>query len=242
MSTSPRLALPLLAAAQAQKHVTHNEALLRLDGLLHAGILGTRADPPGSPQEGDGYLIGDNAGGEWSGRNSQFALFRDGVWHYADPFDGFAVFDRTTGGWLIFSNGAWQAADGIVSADRLLAEAPFGAQSWHKVIETELAGLSGAAVSTAPLIPDRAIVYCVSTRTVSAVTGAVSYDCGLSGEPSKFGGSLGIAAGSSNLGVIGPTAFYSPAAVQLSANGGAFTGGTVRLAVHCFVPVAPSPD
>ena len=31
--TTPRSGLPLLAAAQAQKHVTHNEALLQLDAL-----------------------------------------------------------------------------------------------------------------------------------------------------------------------------------------------------------------
>lgn len=38
--TTARLGLPIMAPAQAQKHVTHNEALLLLDGstkLVNAG-------------------------------------------------------------------------------------------------------------------------------------------------------------------------------------------------------------
>ena len=88
-------------------------------------------------------------------------------------------------------------------------------------------------------IPNRAIVFCVSTRTVTAITGAASYDCGLAGERSKFGGSLSIAAGSNNAGVIGPTAFYADTPVRLSANGGNFTGGAVRVAIHYILPRVP---
>ena len=35
MTVTPRLSLPLLAAGPAQKHVTHNDALVRLDALIH---------------------------------------------------------------------------------------------------------------------------------------------------------------------------------------------------------------
>jgi hypothetical protein len=94
---------------------------------------------------------------------------------------------------------------------------------------------------TTIVIPNRAIVIGVSTRTTETVTGATSYDCGTASEPSKFGGSLGIAVGSTNAGVIGPTAFYSDTPVRLTAGGGSFTGGKVRVAVHhlfCDVPTA----
>ena len=52
MSDTPRLGLPLLAAGQAQKHVTHNDALMRLDALAHLAVA-SRAQtvPPGSPGE-----------------------------------------------------------------------------------------------------------------------------------------------------------------------------------------------
>jgi hypothetical protein len=94
-------------------------------------------------------------------------------------------------------------------------------------------------VASSVMIPARAIVFCVSVRTTQAVSGASSFDCGLSGEANKFGGSLGISMGSSNLGVIGPTAIYSDTSIVLSANGGDFTGGEVEIAIHAWLPMAP---
>ena len=48
--TTPNLAWPVIAAAQAQKHVTHNEALHRLDTLVHLAVLDRGlAAPPGAP-------------------------------------------------------------------------------------------------------------------------------------------------------------------------------------------------
>ncbi|MBO9422911.1 hypothetical protein J7481_25625 [Labrenzia sp. R4_2] len=79
----------------------------------------------------------------------------------------------------------------------------------------------------------------MSTRTTTAITGAASYDCGISGETSKFGGSLGIAEGSTNAGVIGPQAFYSDTNVRLTADGGSFTAGAVKVALHYLLPVVP---
>ena len=74
---------------------------------------------------------------------------------------------------------------------------------------------------------------------MTEISGAASYDCGLAGEPSKFGASLGVAAGSENVGAIGPTAFYAPTSIRLTANGGDFAGGAVRIAIHCILPRAP---
>jgi len=80
----------------------------------------------------------------------------------------------------------------------------------------------------------------VTTRTLEDVTGAASFDCGSAPGGSQYGGSLGIAAGSENVGVIGPTAIYAPGDVVLTANGGAFTGGRVLVVAHVLeMGVAP---
>ena len=107
------------------------------------------------------------------------------------------------------------------------------------VAEELLSGLSGTSVTSTIAIPNRAIVLGVSTRTVTAITGATSYDCGISGQTSKFGGSLGVSAGSTNVGVIGPQAFYAATPIILTAQGGNFTGGAVRLSIHYLLPIAP---
>ncbi len=120
----------------------------------------------------------------------------------------------------------------------MLCESAHKAQSQFVTVD-ELISVSGSFTESTLIIPSRAIVFCAATRVVEAVTGASSYGCGISGETSKFGGSLGVAMGSNNAGVIGPTAFYSDTPVRLTANGGNFTGGKVRLSLHYFLPVVP---
>jgi len=127
-----------------------------------------------------------------------------------------------------------------VLADMTLAQAPSGAAIGAHVVEELLSGLTGASVTSTITIPDRAIVLAVSARTVTAITGATSYDCGIAGTPNKFGGALGIAAGSANVGVIGPQAFYAPTQIVLTATGGNFTGGAVRVAIQYLQPSAPT--
>ena len=80
----------------------------------------------------------------------------------------------------------------------------------------------------------------VASRTTEAITGATSYDVGIAGEADKFGGTLGIALGATNIGVIGPTAFYANTRVRVTANGSNFTGGKVRLIVYFLEMSAPA--
>ena len=137
---------------------------------------------------------------------------------------------------------------GLAEVSGLLAQAeavtaalsPSGAGTGMAIAEELIADLSGASVDSTILIPDRAIVLGVSTRTVTAITGATAYDCGIDGEPAMFGGTLGIAAGAVNVGVVGPRAFYADTPVRLTASGGSFTGGAVRIAIHYLSSGAPA--
>ena len=57
--TTTKLLLPYILAAQAQKHVTHNEALRMLDGLVQLSVLDRNLTaPPASPADGDRYIVG----------------------------------------------------------------------------------------------------------------------------------------------------------------------------------------
>ena len=232
MSETPNLALPLLAAGQAQKHVTVNEALRRLDVMARITLKAERASVPNNKEDGEAWLVADGATGLWSGWDGDIAVWWDGAWARIPAREGWRA-------WIIDEameatrlNGAWRRG--------LLAASPMGAASFQRILEEELFDLSGPVVETAIAIPARAIVLCVSTRTSVAITGASSYDCGIDGQVSKFGGSLGAAAGSSNLGVIWPEPFWSDTPVRLSANGGDFTGGAVRVAIHYWMPEAPA--
>jgi len=121
-----------------------------------------------------------------------------------------------------------------------VAKGAMGGTTGMAVLEQTISGLSGASVTSSIRIPDRSIVLGVSTRVLTAVTGAASFDCGVAGETGKFGVALGTTSGSTNAGVVGPEAFYADTPIVLKANGGSFTGGAVRIAIHYLTLGAPT--
>lgn len=107
---STRWTLPLLQAGQAQKEVTHNEALILIDALTHplvqeAGL----ATPPVAPLAGQCWIIGSSASGIWSGRDNQLACYTAGGWRYLQPAHGALVWlaDQQQPAW--FDGAMWQS-------------------------------------------------------------------------------------------------------------------------------------
>ncbi|WP_306148897.1 MULTISPECIES: DUF2793 domain-containing protein [unclassified Roseibium] len=239
MSTTARHKLPLIAASQAQKEITHNEALSVLDALSHLAVLDRGLTAPPAASDGDSYIVASGGTGDWTGQDGNIAHYADGAWMFLVPFIGLIAFISDEGTLAVYTATGWANYGALLSQVATLSRTPSGAESRMCTVEEELSGLSGASVDTTIVIPNRAVVWCVSTRTTTAITGATSYDCGIAGEASKFGGSLGIAEGSTNAGVIGPQAFYSDTNVRLSANGGSFTAGAVKVALHYLLPVVP---
>ncbi|HMQ41777.1 MAG TPA: DUF2793 domain-containing protein [Paracoccus sp. (in: a-proteobacteria)] len=244
--TTAHLALPFLMAAQAQKHVTHNEALRMLDAMVQLSVpTRTLAAPPASPAEGARYIVAAGATGLWAGWDGNVACWLDGAWMRFSPQPGWLAWVEDEAQAILWTGAAWAPmvdAMGLIaqSAAVAVAKGGNGATTGMAVIEETLTGLSGAIRDSTVTIPDRAIVLGVSSSTVTAITGATSYDCGIASEASKFGGSLGIAAGSTNRGVIGPQAFYADTPIRLTARGGSFIGGAVRIAIHLLTVGLPS--
>lgn len=86
MAETPNLKLPEMSAAQSQKHVTHNEALRVLDGVVQLSVKSrTLTSPPGGPSDGDRYIIGSGATGSWAGKDLNVAVCVDGSWTFLVP-------------------------------------------------------------------------------------------------------------------------------------------------------------
>lgn len=103
-----RYSLPLLALAQAQKEVTHNEALVLLDALVHAAVVaGPIADPPSAPDEGQCWLVASGASGVWAGQGGKLAVWTGGGWRYIAPHAGFRVTRLSDGASLYFDGTVW---------------------------------------------------------------------------------------------------------------------------------------
>src|SRR4051812_37634463 len=106
--TTPRVALPLLAAAQAQKHVTHNEALLELDALIATVILDRDlSTPPATPSDGDTYLVKATGTGAWMGQDGKLAYSIDGGWRFYAPFEGLTAYVADEAKLIFYNGSAW---------------------------------------------------------------------------------------------------------------------------------------
>ncbi len=113
MTDSPHLALPYLAAAQAQKHVTVNECLSLLDGLIHLAVISrVLASPPPTPADGDRYLVAASATAEWTGHTGELALRMEGAWRFLTPREGWRMWVVDENVFLIFDGAAWITSGG----------------------------------------------------------------------------------------------------------------------------------
>lgn len=89
-----RFELPFLFVGQAQREGYLNEALARIDALLHLAIEGKRSVPPDTPQEGQCWLIDADPEQDWVGKEGQIAIFTAGNWLFVEPQAGMTLFDR----------------------------------------------------------------------------------------------------------------------------------------------------
>ncbi len=109
---SPNLALPFIQPAQAQKHVTHNEALLELDRLVQMRIAGFEAEtPPAAPELGATYALGPAPTLAWSGQGGAVATWDGVAWQFCAPRAGWRAWDLSEGMLRVYSGGQWEPLD-----------------------------------------------------------------------------------------------------------------------------------
>jgi len=113
MDSTPNLALPYIMAAQAQKHVTHNEAIRALDALVQIGVVDRDLTaPPVSPANGDRYIVATGASGAWAGKDGQLAAWLDGAWAYYPPQEGWLAWVADEDSLVAWDGSSWVTAGG----------------------------------------------------------------------------------------------------------------------------------
>lgn len=105
---SPNLDMPYLLPSQAQKHVTHNEALQSLDALVHLAVEALDAvTPPPSPVPGECWGLGSSAQGAWAGQDGAVAVAIETGWIFLTPRDGWRAWDKAAAGLKLYHGGGW---------------------------------------------------------------------------------------------------------------------------------------
>lgn len=232
-NTTGRLLLPYIVQSQSQKEVTHNQALNLLDVLLQAVAQDVGLNtPPGSPTVGQCWVVGASPTGAWAGKAGQIAqAVEGGSWYFVAPFKRLRLWNETADEYYVYDGSAW------VPDSLLLKETGEYLRVEHKTQDVTVS--SGAFVDSTIFIPDRSIVLTVNVRVTTAITGATSFGVGVAGDTTKFGNFIGIGLDSTNIGIIGPTAYYANTPIRLTANGGNFTGGVIRTTMQYLKPRGP---
>jgi len=235
MSETAQLGLPLLQPAQAQKHVTVNEALLRLDGLVQLVLDSvTLITPPLAPLEGQAWGVPSSAVDAWAGQGGRIAIATNGGWEFVTPKLGWRAHVADRGIGAVHDGSDWKVGQ--------LSLSPNGAGVRVGVVEVDHMVQPGAVSVTGLLIPSHVLVLGVTARVIADLSGTLlDWALGNPGATGRYGSGLGLMAGSHARGVLSsPMAFYAPTPLELVANGGAFSAGTVRIVVHYLDLTLPS--
>ena len=106
------LELPLILPAQAQKHVTHNEALLLLDALVQLAVLDRdRNAPPETALVGDRHIVAAAPTGLWAGQEGKLAIMTATGWQFMAPRPGWQASVLAEARLAVFDGLAWKTPD-----------------------------------------------------------------------------------------------------------------------------------
>jgi hypothetical protein len=108
LTETPHLLLPYLAASQAQKHITHNEALRLVDALVQLSVVSRLVTPPASPVDGVRYIVLPAATGVFAGQTGKIATFVDSQWLFAMPEEGWLAYSVADNRQYVYKAAIWQ--------------------------------------------------------------------------------------------------------------------------------------
>ncbi len=110
---SARLHLPFILPSQAQKHVTYNTAIERLDALVQLVLEDIEAaTPPALPQEGQVWALGAAPTGAWAGQAGRLAQWLTPGWAFYAPQEGWQAWNRTAAQPVLYDGSAWIPSGG----------------------------------------------------------------------------------------------------------------------------------
>lgn len=110
LTFGPKLGL-LVDGAMGEEHYDELMAMWRaLDALIQLNVLAmTLNTPPGSPADGDTYIVADSATGDWAGHDTEIARWSGVVeaWEFYVPMEGWYAYNVEDGERYLFDGAAW---------------------------------------------------------------------------------------------------------------------------------------
>lgn len=104
---TPILGLGILTESQEDKELVVNTNSYRLDAIVPGGVLARQSAPPGSPSEGDSYIVMPTATGLWAGQDQSVAYYYNSGWSFVSPSQGLVLFSIGDAEFYYYDGGGW---------------------------------------------------------------------------------------------------------------------------------------
>ena len=102
-----------MPAGQAHKELFHNEALARIDFLLHPTVQAIETDPTAIvPVVGQAWLVGPDATNDWLDHDDQIAGWTGNGWLFLAPVALMRVYVESIDNFAVY-RGAWQVTEAV---------------------------------------------------------------------------------------------------------------------------------
>jgi hypothetical protein len=188
----------------------------------------TTATPPGSPSEGDAYVVATSGTGAWTGWDGSVAHYFNSAWRRETPAAGWLIWDIAQSGMYAYSGTAWQAMAVNLLVNTMFTT-PHGAMLKFGYLEEEIT-LSGATTDSAGVLPNQSVVFGCSARVTALITSVAgtAWTIGpVGGGAADWGSALPFTLGTTNQGVSIQSHYGEK--VRITCTGGTFTGGKIRI-------------
>lgn len=228
-NATPNLALDYLMPEQAQKHVTLNDAIRRLDALVHLSVASTTlTQPPEAAKNGARYLVAADPTGAWADHGGDITIFEDTGWQFLKPRAGWRLWEEDTKALKVFDGTSWVSAShqdlSGVSIDRTDAIVDFS-----------------DAAPVMPIIATHRLLLGVTARVLDNLTGPTSWHLGIAADKKKFANTAPVAHDTIVTGLANPPeAIWANTPLVVTPSEGTLTAGRIAFAV--FTLRLPVPD
>jgi len=234
MSKTARLGLPYIMQAQAQKEVTHNQTLNRLDIYINPVAEDIVDDLPIAAKEGTIYIM-----------HNELAQYTDGYWSFYPALEYMEVMVLEENKKFVFSKNQWTPLGYPEQSYESKEQSNKNVKTSHKNKEQLLTieqweediAMSGKVITSKNIIPHHSMVIAVNIWVIEAITGVPSFAVGVKEDPSRYGDKLSVAKDTTNIGMTyHPVTYYYDSPVTIMPNQMEFTGGVIRVSVQYLKP------
>lgn len=179
--TTEILSITEILSSDSQKETLHNRALRELEAQLVHVKDKDLATPPGSPAEGDVYIVAASPTGAWAGHVGDIAHFYGGSWKFHVKREGLVLWIDDEDLLYAYNGSAWGTLFGagsifpVVDTTAILK----GSSDATKLLKFEVDGLTTATTRTVTVQDKDGVISLAGKPRVSSVAYAasVTLDC-----------------------------------------------------------------